>query len=112
MGRHAARVLVVVAVLIAAAGAGWAQAAARGTVNGSVSDANGAVTGLRVVISSASSSYTATVTTDQRGEFTFSDVPAGGVEVKVYDAQENVLVSGKGELKSQGQVITLALSLP
>jgi hypothetical protein len=64
------------------------------------------------VINSAISSYTATTTTDQKGEFTFSDVPVGGIEVKIYDAQGNMLVSGNGNPKFEGDVITLLLKLP
>lgn len=92
---------------------GWAQSAATGTVKGSVAGVGGSLVGVRLMIDSASSSsYTATTTTDQNGQFTFSDVPVGGIEVKVYDAQGSVLVSGKGNVKFQGDVITLVLRIP
>jgi 3-hydroxyisobutyrate dehydrogenase-like beta-hydroxyacid dehydrogenase len=92
---------------------GWAQAAATGTVKGSVGGPGGPVVGARVVIDSGSdSSYTAIATADQNGEFTFSDAPVGGIEVKVYDAQGNMLVSGRGNVRFQGDVITLVLRVP
>ena len=113
MNRQTVKVLLVLAVVFAAAATGRAQAAApRGTVNGSVTGSSGPVVGFRVVISSAVSSYTATVNTDEKGEFTFSDAPVGGIEAKVYDAQGNILVSGKGKVKSEGDVITLLLKVP
>lgn len=65
-----------------------------------------------MVISSASSSYTASAATNQTGEFTFSDAPVGGIEVKVYDAQGNMLVSGRGSVRFQGDVVTLVLRVP
>ena len=87
----------------------WA-AAATGTVKGVVSTRDGPLVGARVVISSGSdSSYSATATTDRDGRFSFSDAPLGDVEVKVYDSRENILASGKGVLKSPGEVITLLL---
>jgi len=113
MNRHSARVLLVIAVVAAAAAFGRAQSAApRGTVNGSVTDSGGPVVGSRVVIKSAVSNYTATATTGQRGEFTFSDAPVGGIEVKVYDAEGRMLVSGNGNVKFEGDIITLALRVP
>ena len=113
MNRHTARVLLVVAVVVSAAAIGRAQAAApRGIVKGSVTGSGGPVAGSRTVINSAASSYTVTTTTDQKGEFTFSDVPVGAIEVKVYDAQGNMLVSEKGNLKFEGDVITLLLKVP
>jgi|RhiMetdeSRZDD1v2_1073273.scaffolds.fasta_scaffold1952265_2 carboxypeptidase family protein len=113
MNRHMARALLVFAVMASMAVIGRAQSAApRGSVKGSVTDSGGPVAGSRVVIKSEASSYTATATTDQKGEFTFSDTPVGGVEVKVYDAQGNMLVSGKGNVRFEGDVITLALHVP
>jgi carboxypeptidase family protein len=113
MNRQTARVLLVVAIAVSAAAFGWAQSAApRGTVNGSVTDSSGPVVGSRVVISSAVSRYTATATTGQRGEFTFSDAPVGGIEVRVYDTQGRMLVSGRGDVRFEGDVITLVLRVP
>lgn len=109
MIRHTARALLVVAVMVSAAAIGRAQAAPRGTVNGTVTGSGGPFVGSPVVINSASSSYTATSTTNQNGDFTFTDAPVGGIEVKVYDAQGNVLVSGTGNIRFQGEVITLVL---
>lgn len=81
-----------------------------GVVKGSVSGANGPVAGARVVIASGSdSSYTARGTTDNDGNFTFPNAPLGEVEVKVYNAQDNLIATGKGVLKVAGETITLVL---
>lgn len=81
-----------------------------GVVKGSVSGDSGPVVGARVVIASGSdSSYTARATTDNEGAFTFPNAPLGDVEVKVYNAQDNLIASGKGVLKVAGETITLAL---
>jgi hypothetical protein len=90
-----------------------AQTEPTGIVKGSVSGGGGPVVGARVVIGSGSNShYTAVATTDKEGAFTFSDAPLGEVEVKVYDAQENLLVTGNGQLKVAGETITLVLRVP
>src|SRR5258708_1058227 len=112
MNRPTVRALFVVILGASAAVIGWAQAAERGTVNGSVTGSGGPVVGVRVVIERAVSSYTDKTTTDQKGTFNFSDAPVGGITVKVYDPNGNVLVSGQGTLKSQGDIITLALQVP
>lgn len=81
-----------------------------GIVKGSVSGDSGPVVGARVVIASSSdSSYTASATTDKDGGFTFSNAPLGDVEVKVYNAQDNLIATGKGVLKVAGETITMAL---
>jgi len=84
-----------------------------GVVKGSVSGAGGPIVGARVVIASGSdSSYTASATTDKDGAFGFSDAPLGDVEVKVYNAQGNLITTGKGVLKVAGETITLVLTIP
>jgi hypothetical protein len=115
-GRSMARLLavsIVACVLtIAELPLAWSQAET-GSVNGSVTGANGPAVGVTVVIASASvSSYTARATTDQNGAFAFSDTPVGWVELKVYDQQGNFLVKGQGNLKVAGDLITLALRVP
>ena len=89
-----------------------AQSGSTGTVKGSVSRAEGAIEGARVTISSGTvSSYSATTTTDKEGSFSFSSTPLGEVEVRVYDSQDNLIVSGKGVLNTAGETITLVLSV-
>jgi len=84
-----------------------------GVVKGSVSGDGGPVVGARVVIASGSdSSYTANATTDNEGAFTFSNAPVGEVEVKVYNAQDNLIATGKGTLKLAGETISLILRVP
>ena len=84
-----------------------------GVVKGSVSSDGGPIVGARVVIASGSdSSYTASATTDNAGAFTFSNTPVGEVEVKVYNAQDNLIATAKGTLKLAGETITLALRVP
>jgi hypothetical protein len=113
MNRILARLQVIIVIAVLSVPVGWTQGAPTGTVKGSVTGGAGPVAGVRAVIGSASvSSYTANATTDQQGTFTFSDSPVGGIEVKVYDANGNMLVSGKGNLRFQGDVITLALQVP
>lgn len=91
----------------------WAQAAPRGTVNGSVTKSSGPVVGVTVGITSAvSPAYASTATSDQNGAFAFSDAPVGGVTVTVYDQNGNVLGSAKGTLSSAGEVITVNVKLP
>ena len=81
-----------------------------GIVKGSVSGDSGPVVGARVVIASSSdSSYTASATTDKDGAFNFSNAPLGDVEVKVYNAQDSLIATGKGVLKVAGETITMAL---
>ena len=81
-----------------------------GVVKGSVSGDSGPVVGARVVIASGTdSSYTARATTDNEGAFTFPNAPLGDVEVRVYNAQDNLIATGKGVLKVAGETITLVL---
>jgi Carboxypeptidase regulatory-like domain len=84
-----------------------------GVVKGSVSAADGPIVGARVVISSgADSSYTASTTTDKEGAFTFSNAPVGDLELKVYNAQDTLIATGKGVLKAADEVITVVLKVP
>lgn len=83
-----------------------------GTVNGSVTQSGNPVEGARVVIESQSdSTYGAAMHTDAKGAFSFSGAPLGGVSLRVYDANDQLVVSGKGELTFQGEVITLTLEI-
>jgi len=87
-------------------------AAGTGIVRGTVRSGTTPVVGARVVIgSSADSSYTASVTTDQQGRFTFGDAPVGVVEVKVYDADDHLLGSASGSVPAAGETVTLAVEL-
>ena len=112
MNRHTARVLLVVAGVVCAAAVVLAQAAPRGTVSGSVTGSGGPVVGVKVVITSAVSAYTASSITDKNGGFAFSDAPVGGVEVKAYNPQGNALASAKGTLNFAGEIITVAVKIP
>ena len=87
-----------------------AQQPATGLVKGSVRRPGSPVASARVVVDSGSdSTYTATTTTDRDGNFAVSDAPVGGVTVRVYDAADHVIASGKGTLQHAGETITLAL---
>ena len=87
-------------------------AVATGTVQGSVARLGAPVVAARVVIASASdSSYGASASSDTDGAFTFSAVPLGKVQLKVYDAQDNLLVSGTGVLDFADQIITVTLNV-
>ena len=80
-----------------------------GVVKGSVSGDGGPVVGARVVIASNSdSSYNANASTDKEGAFTFSNAPVGEVEIRVYNAQDNVIATEKAVVKA-GETITVAL---
>jgi hypothetical protein len=88
-------------------------AIATGTVKGTVTRAGNPVVGAKVKIASHSDSgYGATAVTDKEGSFSFTGAPVGGVDIKVYDAEDDLLVAGKGELQFAGEVITLQLEVP
>jgi hypothetical protein len=113
MNRYTARTLVLMGLTIAAAVMAWGQAAApRGTVNGAVTGSSGPVVGVKVVITSVVSAYTASAITDANGTVSFSDPPVGGVTLTVYDGSGNVLASAQGSLTSEGQVITVTVKTP
>jgi hypothetical protein len=112
MRRYTARVLLIMVAAVCALTVAWAQAASRGTVNGSVTGSAGPLVGVKVVITSAISGYTANSTTDPNGAFSFRDAPVGGVEVKALDATGKVLGSAKGTLNFAGDVITVPVKLP
>lgn len=104
------RLLRVAAPALLAALAAAIAAAEGGTVRGTVRGPGGPPAGLKVVIESAAdSSYAASATTDAEGSFSFSDVPVGEVEVKVYDGEDELVVGGKGLLERAGETITLLL---
>ena len=112
MNRHLSRCLALtcMALLITTVSA---ASGPTGIVKGSVSGADGPLAGARVVISSsAESSYTASATTDAEGAFTFSNAPVGEVELKVYNSQDTLLVTGKDVLKAEGETITVLLKVP
>lgn len=103
----------VVAAAVAVLASTASAQSATGIVKGSVRRVTGAVVAARVVIDSAADSkYTASTTTDQDGTFTISDAPVGGIAVRVYDAKEHVIASGKAVLRRSGETITLALQAP
>jgi len=111
MIRIAPRVLLLIALMASAVAISWPQAAARGTVTGSVTGASGPVAGVKVVITSAVSAYTENTTTDQTGTFTFSGAPLGGVTVMAVDSRGRTLASATGKLDTAGEVVTLSLKI-
>src|SRR5688500_11684566 len=84
-----------------------------GTVRGVVVTAGGGpVAGADVVISSTvDSRYAATARTDQEGRFTFQDAPVGGIELKVYDSNERLLVNGAAAIQKPGETVTVTLEV-
>lgn len=87
-------------------------AEATGTVKGSVTHSGNPVAGAKVTIASVSdSSYGAVAYTDAQGAFSFSAAPIGVVELRVFDGNDQLLVTGKGELQFQDEVITLKLEI-
>ena len=84
-----------------------------GTVNGVVTAAGAPASAIKVVLGSGTvSSFTASAVTNAQGQFTVSGVPVGPVDVKVFDAQGNLTVSGHAELTAAGQVVSLPIHLP
>ena len=108
--KRLSRVLIFLAVVLASlAGGAWAQSA-RGIVRVVVKVAGAPAADLKVVLESAGdSSYSASARTDAQGASRWTDVPLGEVSARVYDAQDQVLVTGKGILEQAGQEITLVL---
>lgn len=103
--------LMVVAAIVLASIAG-AATAVTGTVNGSVTQSGSPIAGAKVAIDSESdSSYGAAKETDANGAFSFSNAPLGAVNLRVYNANDELLATGKGELTFQGQVITVTLEI-
>lgn len=87
-----------------------ASQAGNGTVQGRVHGPGGPVAGVKIVLESAAdSSFGKTTQTNAEGGFTLADIPLGEIEVKVYDAEGILLVSGKGILERAGETITLVL---
>lgn len=90
-----------------------AQSSSTGTVSGRISVVGGFLAGARIVISSTGdASYTATSTTDVNGQFSFASVPLGAIEIKVYDAQSNLLKTVSATLASAGQVLNVQIQVP
>ena len=84
-----------------------------GTVKGVVTAAGAPVAAVKIMLSSgAVSSFTATVTTDARGEFSVAAVPVGTVDVRVFDGGGNLAVTGNAELTTAGQILSLPIHLP
>jgi hypothetical protein len=84
-----------------------------GTVKGVVTAAGKPVPAVKIVFSSgADSSYAASATTDSDGTFSVAQVPVGSVELRVFGPDGKLAVSGKGELKAAGDVLTLPIQLP
>ena len=103
-------IAVVVAMVVSTVSA---QQSATGIVKGSVRRPGGPVASARVVIDSGSdSTYTGAAMTDRDGTFAVSNAPVGGVTVRVYDAADHLIASGKGTLQHSGDTITLDLRAP
>jgi hypothetical protein len=103
--------LALLAALACLAGPAGAQAGT-GTVIAVVQGAGGPVAAARVSVESAAdSSYARSGETDAAGAVSFAEVPLGEVSVKVYDADDQVVVSGVGILERAGETITLVLQL-
>lgn len=89
-----------------------AQAAVTGSINGSVKAAGGPVAGARIVVdSSGDSSFSGSATTLADGSFVVVDAPVGIVQVKAYDKEGKMLGSAKGDLKHQGDVLAITLTV-
>jgi hypothetical protein len=104
---RAVTALVVAAVVTAGAAPGGA------TVKGQVIRNGAGVTGAQVVIESAAdSAYGHSVRTGRDGTFTFPDAPPGEVTLKVYDAQDTLVVLATAVVERDGQVLDLQLEIP
>ena len=63
-----------------------AQSIGSGTVNGAITDpSNAVVRGAKVTLANAISGYNQTVTTDDSGQFRFSNVPQNHYELTRYE---------------------------
>jgi hypothetical protein len=111
MIKRATRSWIVAAAVALVAATAWAQPPT-GTVKGSVQQASGPVKGARVVLDSdADSKYTGTATTDANGEFTVTDAPLGPLTARVYDAEDNVIATGKTLLRTAGETVSLIIKV-
>lgn len=106
------RILLPAALALLAAASLFSQAAPRGTVTGTVTNASGPIVGITVTITSSISGYTGKMNTDQTGTYTFSDAPVGGVTVRAQDQNGTVLVTATGTLNAPGEVLRLPLRVP
>jgi hypothetical protein len=89
------------------------QALPTGTVKGVVTSAGKPVAAAKVVLSSSTDSgYTASAATDVDGAFAIGQVPVGTVEVRVFSSDGALAISGKGELKTAGEVLSLPIQIP
>jgi hypothetical protein len=81
-------------------------------VTGSVTGSGVPVVGVRVTIVSAVSSFAPSTVSDEKGNFTFTGMPLGGVTVKVLDPKGNVLASATGTLRVAGEVLSIPVNVP
>jgi len=92
----------------------WAQGAAapHGTVNGTVMREGAPVGGVKVELVSAVSSYKPALVTNSKGAVSFPQTPVGRVELRVTDAKGAVIGSATGVLTTQGEVLSLVVTVP
>lgn len=110
--KHGVRRWSVVVAAVAVLATTVSAQSTTGTVKGSVRRSTGPVAAARVEIDSVSDSkYTGSTTTDRDGAFTISDVPSGEFNVRVYDAGDHVIASGRGVVRHAGDTVTLALQV-
>lgn len=87
-----------------------AQDPGSGTVTGTLVIDGAVREGARIVASSsASSAWEVEAVTDENGGFSVSDAPLGTIWLKAYDADDQLLAMGEGELSEDGQVLDLDL---
>jgi len=108
------RMAAVAAGAVLAAAGLWAQGAAapRGTVNGTVVRAGAPVGGVKFELVSTVSSYKPTLVTDGKGAVSFPQTPVGRVELRATDAKGTVIGSATGVLTTQGEVVSLVVTVP
>ena len=81
-----------------------------GTVTGTLEVAGAPHEGARIVAHcTADSSWEAETVTDEIGSFSLSGVPLGAVSVRAYDADEQLVAQGGGELTESGEILDLEL---
>jgi hypothetical protein len=114
MSRPTVRLLGVVIVATLLSGARLCgQSSSTGTVSGQISVVGGVLAGARIAVnSSGNANYIASSTTDANGKFSIANVPVGAIEIKVSDAQSNLLKTVSATLASDGQVLNLQINIP